>query len=61
MLPKYLPLTSSACNTFNTPNMANYSPYELIFCRKPKLVLHLEATPDMKALGMFKDYYSFFK
>ena len=26
---KYLPLATWAYNTFNTPNLANYNPYEL--------------------------------
>ena len=39
MWPKYLPLATLAYNTFNTPDLANYSPYELIFGRKPKLLL----------------------
>ena len=34
MWPKYLPLATFAYNTFNTPNLGNYSPYELIFDRK---------------------------
>ena len=38
MWPKYLPSTTLAYNIFNTPNQANYSPYELIFSRKPKLL-----------------------
>ena len=42
MWPKYLPLTIFAYNTFNTPNLANHSPYELVFDRKPKLLLNLE-------------------
>ena len=58
MLPKYLPLATLAYNTFNTPNLANYSPYELHFRRKPKLLLDLETTPDIKVSGMFKDYYT---
>ena len=41
MCSKYLPLAILAYNTFNTPNLANYSPYELIFGRKPKLLLNL--------------------
>ena len=47
-----------AYNIFNTPNLANYSPYELVFSRKPKLLLDLEITPDIKVVGMFKDYYT---
>ena len=48
MWPKY--------NTFNTPNVANYSPYELVFSRKPKLLLNLETMPDINMSGTFKDY-----
>ena len=58
MCPKYLPLATLAYNTFNTLNLANYSPYELVSSRKPKLLLDLETTPDIKVLGMFKDYYT---
>ena len=38
MWPKYLPLATSTYNTFNTPNVANFSPYELVFRRKQKLL-----------------------
>ena len=48
MWPNYLPLATFAYNTFNTPNIANYSPYELVFGRKPKLLLNLETMPDIK-------------
>ena len=37
MWPKYLLLSTFAYNTFNTPNLANYSPYELVSGRKPKI------------------------
>ena len=42
---------------FNTPNVGNYSPYELVFGRKPKSLLNLESTPDIKVSGIFKEYY----
>ena len=58
MWPTYLPLATFAYNTFNSPNLANYSPYELVFDRKPKLFLNLETTPDIKVSGTFKDYYN---
>ena len=58
MWPKYLPLATFAYNTFNTPNIANFSPYELVFSRKPKLLLNLETIPDIKVSGTFKDYYN---
>ena len=34
MWPKYLPLATFVYNTFNTPNVGNYSPYKLTFGRK---------------------------
>ena len=59
MWPKYLPLATLKYNTFNTPNLAKYSPYEYLFGRKPKLLLDLETNPDIQALGAFKDHYTF--
>ena len=50
---KYLPLVTLAYNTFNSPNLENYSP----FGRKPKLLLDLEIIPNIKISGTFKDYY----
>ena len=57
MWPKYLSLATFTYNTFNIPNLANYSPYKLVFRRKPKILLNLETTPDIKVLGSFKEYY----
>ena len=59
MWPKYLPLATLAYNIFNSPNLAYYSPYELVFGRKSKLPLDLETNPDIKVSGMYKDYYTF--
>ena len=58
MWPKYLPLATLAYNRFNSPNLGNYSPYELVFVKKPKLLLDLETDPDIKVLGTYKDYYT---
>ena len=58
MWPKYLSLATFVYNTFNIPNLANYSPYELVFGRKPKILLNLETTPDIKVSGSFKEYYN---
>ena len=58
MWPKYLPLATLVYNTFNTPNLAKYSPYELVFGRKPKLLFNLETNPDIKISGTFKDDYT---
>ena len=40
------------------PNLANFSPYELVFGRKPKVLLNLETTPDIKVVDTFNDYYN---
>ena len=57
MWPKYLPLAMLAYNTFNSPNLANLSPYELVFGRKPKILLDFETDPNIKVSGTFTDYY----
>ena len=57
MWPKYLLLATFAYNAFNSLNLAKYSPYELVFGRKPKILLNLETTPDIKITGTFKEYY----
>ena len=57
MGPKYLPLATFAYNMFNTPNLGNCSPYELVFGRKPNLLLNPETMPDINVSGTFKDYY----
>ena len=54
---KYLPFATFAYNTFNSPNLANYSLYELVFRRKPKFLLDVETDPDIKVAGTFKEYY----
>ena len=61
MWPKYLSLAIFAYNTFNTPNLRNYSPYELTFGRKPKALINLESNPDIKVSRTFKEYYELLK
>ena len=56
--PRYLPLATFTYNIFNSPNLANYSLYELVFGRKPKLLLNLEMMSVIIVLGMFKDFYN---
>ena len=57
MWPKYLSLASFAYNMFNTPNLGNYSPYELTSVRKPNVLMNLETNPDIKVSRSFKEYY----
>ena len=57
MWPKYLPFTKFAYNTFNTPNLGNYSPYELTYGKKPRPLLNLDSNPDIKVSETFQEYY----
>ena len=57
MWTKYLLLATFAYNTFNSLNLGNYSPYELTFGRKPKLLLNIESNPDIKVSTNFREYY----
>ena len=41
MWHKYLPLVTFTHNTSNSPNLANHSPYELVFGRKTKITTGL--------------------
>ena len=58
MWHKYLSLATFVYNIFNSPNMCNHSPYELIFGRKPKILLDLEINPDIKVSGTYKEYFT---
>ena len=53
---KLLCLATFAYNTFNTPNLCNHSPFELIFGRQPKILLYLETDPNIKVSGTYQDY-----
>ena len=56
-----MPITTLAYYTFNSPNLGNYSAYELVFGRKPKLLLDLETNPDTRVLGTYWEYYTLLK
>ena len=51
----YLPFTTLAHNMYNSLNLSNYSPYELVFRRKPKLLLDLETDPDINVAVTYKE------
>ena len=42
---------------FNSPNLANYSPYKLVFGRKSKLLLDIETDQNVRVSGMHKEYF----
>ena len=55
---KFLSLAALAYNIFHSPNLENYSQFELVFGRKPKILLDLETDPDIKVSGTYKDCYT---
>ena len=58
MWHKFLSLATFAYNIFHTPNLGNYSPYKLVFRRKPRILINIETYPDIKVSGTFKDYHT---
>ena len=56
MWHKFLSLAKFAYNIFHTPNLGNYSPYELVFMRRPKILI--DADLDIKVSGTYKDYHT---
>ena len=48
--------TTFAYNIFHTPNLGNYPPYELVFGRRPKILINIETDLDIKLSGAYKDY-----
>ena len=58
---RYLSLTTFAYNTFHSPNLGNYSPFELTLGREPKILLNVETDPDVRISGTYKDYHTLLK
>ena len=58
MWHKFLSLAMFAYNIFHTPNLGNYSAYELVFGKKPRVLINVETNPDIKISGTFKDYHT---
>ena len=59
MWTKYLSLATFAYNTFNSPNLGNYSPYKLTFGRKPRLLLNVDSHPDIKVSKISRNIMNF--
>ena len=57
MWTKYLSRATFAYNIFNSPNLGNYSSYELTFGRKPRLLLNVNSNTDIKVSRNFREYY----
>ena len=54
----FLSLATFAYNTFHSPNLGNYSPFELTFGRKPKILLDIGTDPYIKVSGTYTDYHT---
>ena len=54
----FLLLATFAYNTFHSPNLGNYSPFELNLRREPRILLNLETDPDTTISGTYKDYHT---
>ena len=55
---KFLSLAAFAYNIFHTPYLGNYSIYEIVFRRRPKILINIETDPDIKISGTYKDYHT---
>ena len=55
---KFLSLGTFAYNTFHSPNLGNYSPFELTLRKEPRILLNLEKDPDTRISGTYKDYHT---
>ena len=58
MWHKFLSLAMFAYNTFHSPSLGNYSPFELTLRREPRILLNLETDPDVRISGTCKDYHT---
>jgi hypothetical protein len=53
---KFLPFTMLSYNIYTTPNLANYSPSEIILGRKIKIIPSLEIDPDIQITKPMQEY-----
>ena len=58
MWHKFLSLATFSYNIFHSPNLGNYSPYEVMFRRNPRILIDIETNPDINISGTFKDYHT---
>ena len=58
MWHKFLSLATFAYNIFHTPNLGNYSPYELVFRRRPKILINIKTDPDIKVSCTYNNYHT---
>ena len=58
MWHRFMSLATFTYNIFHTPHLGIYSPYELVFGRKPRILINIETDQDIKISGTFKDCHT---
>jgi hypothetical protein len=56
--PEFVGASMLTHNAFATPNLGGFSPYELVFGRRAKIVPELEIVPEVPVTGTFKNYHA---
>ena len=54
MWHKFLSIATFLYNTFNSPNLRNYSPYELVFGRKLRILIDIETIQTLRFLACLR-------
>ena len=52
-----LPFAMLCYNSYSTPNLDNFSPYQLVFGKEPNINHDLEIKPTVPISGTFRQYY----
>ena len=55
--PAFLSLAMLSYNSYSSPNLDGYSPYELALGSKVRLAPSIEVTPEIPVTATFKEYY----
>ena len=55
---KFLDFAMLVYNSYSTPNLDGFCPFELVFGRKPNVLPLTEAMPEAPVTGSFREYYS---
>lgn len=55
--PLFLPFSVLSCNSFHTPNLNGFAPIQLVLGRIPKLIPHIELSPEIMVSKTFEAYY----
>ena len=54
---QHLTFNMYSYNTFCSPNLHGLSPFELVFGRKPKMLIDVEIDLNIKVFVSYKEYY----